>query len=282
MSLRFTAAGAVPLPDTVQLRVSPEFRSRLGAGAPVPSRALSDDELVANVAHFARPGPRGIPADRVVVSGVTGPRVAEVVALVPRLRQAGAAVITAHAEPADAAAWASVDQVAVTVREAAPLPPGLVVTVPLEGAVLPRLGGLLASVRDTRPARVVIAWPYPDGGPPPPPVAEVVDALIDVRSVLGALPFALKGLPVCLLAPLRRTIPDLGAHATRTRNRWYVDADHQGADALLFVPDVLRFAKADGCRFCELDGRCDGVAAAWHRLGLSGPLLPIHSPAGTG
>lgn len=282
MGLRFTGAGAVPVPDTLQLRVSPELRARLGAGAPIPSRALSDDEIVANVAHFAQPGPRGRPADRVVLSGATGDRVAPLVALLPTLRGLGVARVTVHAAPGDVGAWSGVDAVAVTVREPVALPPGLVVTVPLEEAVVPRLHAVLAAVREARPAQVVVAWPYPDGGPPPPPVEQVVEALVDVRHVLSALPFAVKGLPMCLLAPLRRTLPDLGARATRTRNRWYVDADHQRAAALLFVPDVLRFAKADGCRFCEVDGRCDGVAAAWYRLGLSGPLLPIHAPPAVG
>jgi hypothetical protein len=280
MSLRFTASGAVPVPDTLQLRVSPVFRARLGAGAPTPSRALTDDELVANVVHFAAVGPRGKPADRVVLSGVPEEWVASMVALVPKLRASGAAVITAHAEPATVAAWVGVaDQVAVTVRDVeslAALPPGLVLTVPLEEAVLPKLGALLGQVRDRAPRQVVVAWPYPDGGPPPPPVVDVVEALVDVRALLSVLPFSVKGVPACLLSPLRRVVPDLAERATRTRNRWYVDADHQLGEALLFVPDVLRFAKSDACRFCELDARCDGVALGWHRLGLTGPLLPIH------
>jgi hypothetical protein len=281
MGLRFTAAGAVPLPDTLQLRVSPSFRARLGAGAPTPSRALTDDELEHNVRHFASAGPRGRPTSRLVLSGVGAERVDAVVALVPRLRAAGAEVVTAHAEPDTVPAWVdAVDRVAITVRSDDDLPPrvrGLAITVPLEAEVVPRLGALLARVREAAPSRVVIAWPYPDGGPPPPPVAEVVEALVDVRSVLAGLPFDVKGLPACLLSPLRRVVPDLADRTTRTRNRWYVDADHQLGAALLFVPDVLRFAKPEGCRFCEVDGRCDGVALAWHRLGLSGPLLPIRA-----
>jgi hypothetical protein len=280
MSLRFTAAGAVPLPDTVQLRVSPAFRARLGAGAPTPSRALTDDEIVANVRHFAAAGPRGRPASRVVLSGVGADRVAGVLARLPEIRAAGAASITAHAEPDAVSAWRGhVDSIAVTVRSPAEVPdaPGLAITVPLEAAVLPALGEILARVRAASPLRVVVAWPYPDGGPPPPPVPEVLQALSAVVGALAGLAFDVKGLPVCALAPLRRAIPDLVERAGRTRNRWYVDADHQRDAALLFVPDVLRFAKAEGCRFCALDDRCDGVALAWYRLGLSGPLLPIHA-----
>ena len=35
------------------------------------------------------------------------------------------------------------------------------------------------------------------------------------------------------------------------------------------------FAKRESCRFCDLDGRCDGVAERWLQQGLIGPLVPL-------
>jgi hypothetical protein len=52
--------------------------------------------------------------------------------------------------------------------------------------------------------------------------------------------------------------------------------------ALLFQPDVLRFAKREGCRFCDLDPHCDGVAEAWSRTGLVPALVPIRRSGGPG
>lgn len=66
-----------------------------------------------------------------------------------------------------------------------------------------------------------------------------------------------KGIPPCL-------IPSLHKHSTnvhissKTSNRWYVDADHQCDNALLFFPALLQFHKDDQCRFCTLNTQCDG------------------------
>ncbi len=45
----------------------------------------------------------------------------------------------------------------------------------------------------------------------------------------------------------------------------------------MFFPDVLAFHKADVCRFCTLDGACDGFFTRW--LGLPGfpPLEPLQA-----
>ena len=78
----------------------------------------------------------------------------------------------------------------------------------------------------------------------------------------------LKGLPACRLTRHRERM-------WRSRNRWYVDAGHQRDKALLFFPDVTRFAKADACRFCSWSDRCDGAPDAWLRAGLAGTLTPV-------
>ena len=80
--------------------------------------------------------------------------------------------------------------------------------------------------------------------------------------------WGIKGLPACRLGALSDRL-------WRSGNRWYVDAEHQGTEALLFFPDVLRFAKGDACRFCALDGKCDGVPEPWLAAGLAGRLEPV-------
>jgi hypothetical protein len=54
-----------------------------------------------------------------------------------------------------------------------------------------------------------------------------------------------------------------------------VDADHQAESALLFFPDVVRFHKADVCRFCSANGNCDGFFATYLRRAGFPALQPI-------
>lgn len=279
-ALRFTSHGAVTLPDTLQLRVGAAFAARLAVGVAQPGRAMTLDEIDANVRHFTRAGPRNRPVTRLVLSAVGADD--PVLGAIGALRRLGIDRVVVHTDPASASACSvAVDHVAVFVRGPEDLEPlasvaRLGVTVPLEEEVLPRLGALLSAVRALRPEKVVLAWPFPVTGQSPPPGAEdVVRAIEGCGTLLHGLPFTVKGLPPCVLAPLRRAIPDLAERTGRTTNRWYVDVDHQQDRALLFVPDVVRFAKADTCRFCEIDPRCDGVADAWWRLGLAGALLPL-------
>ncbi|MCA9491589.1 MAG: hypothetical protein KC621_16770 [Myxococcales bacterium] len=279
-AIRFTARGAVTLPDTLQVAVGTTFAARLPVGVAQPDRELTLDELEANVRHFTRGGPRSRPVTRLVLSAVGAGH--PVLDGIGSLRRLGIDRVVVHTDPASAEACAAaVDHVAVFVRAPQDLEPlervdRLGVTVPLEEEVLPRLGSLLSSVRALRPQRVVLAWPFPvEGRSPPPPAEEVIRAIEGCGTLLAGLSFTVKGLPPCVLAPLRRGIPDLAERTGRTTNRWYVDVEHQLDRALLFVPDVVRFAKADTCRFCEIDPRCDGVADAWWRLGLAGALLPL-------
>ncbi|MBM4366727.1 MAG: hypothetical protein FJ102_10975, partial [Deltaproteobacteria bacterium] len=88
--------------------------------------------------------------------------------------------------------------------------------------------------------------------------------------VAAGLRVAIRGLPACLLA-------ELSAHAGKTGNRWYVDADHQVDKALLFFPDVVRFHKVDDCRFCTRNEACDGWFANYLRRPGFGRLAPIEA-----
>jgi hypothetical protein len=189
-----------------------------------------------------------------------------------------------------------VDHWAVAVRAPAEIPAGVLweiplaldLVIPLEAGVLPGLLELTRAALAASPRRLVFTWPFPGGAEPPPPAATVVEALRPAVELLrkeavahSAVAFGVKGLPVCALAGV---LEDPAGHVSRSGNRWYVDADHQLDRALLFLPDVLRFSKREGCRFCEVDDRCDGVAEQWLLQGLVTELVPLRaaSPQGVG
>ena len=268
--LAWTGSGAVEAPTSVQIRVG-VGQDRLPAGAPPPSRPLSSDELLDNVHWFAvrRVGPRAAACTHLILSGVDASP--DWAAVVPAARAWGVQRIVVHGRPRPALA---VDGWVVVVRRPADAVAGASWAIPLEEEVLRRLPELVDAARALRPPGVTFTWPFPShGAPPPPPAPVVVDAARPAIEAVRAagLAVVVKGLPPCTLA----SIPDGVALAWRTRNRWVVDADHQRERALLFFPDILRFARPDSCRVCAWATRCDGVAAPWLEAGLAGPLTPI-------
>jgi hypothetical protein len=242
----------------------------------VPSRDLSPTEVVEQLRWFTlgQRGPRGTPCDGVVLSGVPDARMAEVGDAVTASRQSGVQRVVLHTRhDLEAPAWAD-EVVAILSDASTPIVGGagrvLVLVLERTGASdHERLTRLLDRALAARPARIVFSWPFPPRGAPL-PAAEVVVWLDAVAADLDAsgVAWAIKGLPACLIGRF-------GGRQSRTRNRWYVDADHQGSAARLFHPDVVRYAKADACRFCVHDAVCDGVAQAWFDLGLSGALRPV-------
>jgi hypothetical protein len=284
--LSWTAAGAVPSPRTLQVRVQPAFRG-IAAGAPRPSTPLDDEELLRNLRHFTegRRGPRTLPVHTLVLSGVAPTRAAGVARAVEEGRGLGLTRVVLHAEhqrlPAITGSplGALVDATVLRVRrpeqaEALTSLPGEAhAVIVLDDELLADPGPLLRAVLSRRPARVTLSWPFP-GAAVPPPAARVVEALRPHLDDLAG-PWGLKGLPLCALLALRGVVHDLHERVWRSGNRFYVDADHQLDEALVFFPDVVRFAKRDACRFCTVDGRCDGVAAEWLAQGLAGPLIPV-------
>jgi hypothetical protein len=227
------------------------------------------------VRHFTEGsrGPRSVPCDELVLSGVPAARLGALSSALERARAWGIRRATLHVPPGAVAERLDVDAVVMPVREpghAARLAAWTgerVAVVPLDRTTLGRLGELLEAVAGAAPERVVLTWPYPPADPPP-PAHEVVAALGAAVGALGDRPWTLKGLPPCLAGPH-------DGHAARSRNRWYVDAEHQRAAALLFFPDVVRPFKADACRACAREPECDGVARAWVEQGHVAELRPF-------
>ena len=70
--LRWTQAGAVSTPSTVQLRLAKNYEKRVPAGAPDPSRKLSLIELRENLHYFRHTldTPRSTPCSSITLSGL--------------------------------------------------------------------------------------------------------------------------------------------------------------------------------------------------------------------
>ncbi|MEZ4236492.1 MAG: hypothetical protein R3F59_10100 [Myxococcota bacterium] len=276
------------LPDALQVRIAPRFAERVRAGAPEPQRALTAAELADNLRYFAEPGPRGRPIVGLVLSGLPEaealPDVAQAVAAA---RAASVRWCTAHvdrqhlSELAASPLLAQLDRVVVAVRSEEPLVRpraalALHVVVPLEAGLGDRLPAVLGALVAAAPASVVLTWPFPAEGVDVEPASAWVPRIRAALPALAALPWSLKGLPACALTELLPA-EELQRRVSRSSNRWYVDAAHQRERALLFLPEVVRFAKREVCRFCALDPRCDGVAEAWLASGRVGPLVPVPS-----
>jgi len=114
--------------------------------------------------------------------------------------------------------------------------------------------------------RLVLSWPFPPAPEPEDP-AVVRAALGEVESLAAGVPWSVKGIPGCLVGRF-------ASRCHRTANRWYVDADHRGAQALLFTPDLLRTTRLDACRWCALDQACDGLPTGWWEAGWGATLAP--------
>ncbi len=292
--LSWTKAGAVKRPTTLQIRVQRRYPDRVRAGAPTPTRSLSRQELLANLHHFTEGhrGPRSAPCTSLVLSGVGLLASPDTRPVLEEARRLGIERVVLHAGREDltgfdAGRWAGLVDVLVV-----PLQPA--------GDALERGARAVAACREAgirvaantvlgedsvagltqvarlaaqlAPHSLTLSYPFPSGGPQPtpphpqrllPPLRQAV-ALLEAA---GAEP-RIKGLPACWLG-------DLASRLQPSSNRWYVDADHQRGEALLFFPDVLAFHKGEACRFCALDPRCDGFFAEWIRLPGFPALEPV-------
>jgi len=287
MALCFTSEGAVGVPSSLQIRVAPGRPGRIRVGAPAPSRSMTKDEVLANARHFRSPGPRSAPIDRVVLSALPDDWLGSTVQhMVAALGDLGIEGVVIHLDEIQARAlsgpFAGAELVVATRApidlQGVAVP--LALTVPLERSVLDGIADVMAAVEALGPSRVTFVWPFPDGTSARPQGADAVARILAAH--LGRwrdapFPWGIKGLPRCVLAPLEAG-GSLAGRIWRTRNRYYVDAEHQGSDALMFEPDLIQVVKSDRCRFCAVDDRCDGVASRWLAEGLVVALIPLEAP----
>ena len=274
--LSFTPAGAVQTPTTLQIRWQPSFAQRVEAGAPSPTRVLEADEVLANIRHFTldRVNPRTRPINALVLSAFD-PTTADFKRIIHAARQWGVARITGHLTPQQVDRVShGLDAIAVRVRTAADVRRVILhhdrhttVVVLLDRDTEQRAGPLASALAQSAPDRIVFTWPFP---PAEPLFAARATQLLDrlVSHLPPHVEWGLKGLTACQ-APLHRD------RVWRTSNRFYVDSDHQGDNALLLIPHLVDFTKPDSCRYCRRNPSCDGVPRTRWMSAYCGPLHPI-------
>jgi hypothetical protein len=291
--LRWTPAGAVSAPTTVQIRVQRRYPGRVRAGAPAPTRSLSSDELRANIDHFTvgLRGPRTAPCTGLVLSGAGVAARPDLPDLLGRARDQGVEHVVLHLGEGDlapdglGALAGRVDVLVVPIQPDRDLAQADAVVwaarargirvasnTVLRAPALAGLDDAISHLIALRPDAVTLTHPFPAGTDPNDlaglsELREGLDAALPRLDAAG-LPARIKGLPACHLGPH-------AGRLARTANRWYVDAEHQRGDALLFFPDVVSFHKDDSCRFCDADARCDGSFADWLARPGAHPLRPI-------
>ena len=281
--LRFTAAGAVSAPDTLQVRTTPRNAGAILAGAPVPSARLDAAALASNLRYFTEErGPRERAVTGLVLSGDGLLDDAAMVRVVAGAAALGVTRVTRHVVAGEGERLRRSALLPLLTSVAVPLTSELAwadlavllggkqhvaASLLLDASTIGRLDALIQRIIRLRPDRVVLTWPL--FGEPPPLAAVAAQAARQALQQLDAagIHSGVKGLAACHLGRADRL--------WRSANRWYVDADHQRASALLFFPDVVRYHKADVCRFCPADADCEGVPVRWWREGRAGALTPL-------
>jgi len=293
--IRWTSAGAVANPTSVQIRVQRSYPGRIRAGAPVPTRSMSPKELCDNIRHFTSgsQGPRSHPCTGLVLSGVGVASRADTVDAIHLARTLGITHIVLHVGGEDLPKLdiqrfdglidtlvtpgqpesGSLVEVCNLIAAASKTGIRVAANTVLTANALPALATAARLIAKAAPATMTYTYPFPINGneattAPSPP--RVLAALTPAINILDAakVQVQLKGLAACHLGPHAKRLG-------RTHNRYYVDADHQQNQALLFFPDVVRFHKDESCRFCALDARCDGFFATYLRRPTTPPLKPI-------
>jgi len=295
--IAWTEAGAVERPVMLQVRVQRAYPARIRAGAPAPTRSMSREEILENLHWFTEglAGPRSRPCTRLVLSGVGVAGRADTPELLETARSLGFTWIVLHAgvedlddfEPARFAG--KVDAVVVPVQ---PGPLGALTSgarviracrergirvaanTQLSAAAVPALSSAARAVAVAGAHSATFTYPFPIAGNTAsevPGVRAVTAALGPAVSALerAGVEVRIKGLPICYLGPLGDRV------GGRSANRWYVDADHQTSEAILFFPGVVSFTKEEACRFCSAHDRCDGFFATYLRRPIFPPLEPI-------
>lgn len=296
--LSWTHAGAVSRPTTVQIRVQRSYPGRIRAGAPVPTRGMSREEILDNLRHFTvgMRTPRTTPCDTLVLSGVGVAGRPDTPEVIAAGREQGVSRVILHAGVEDLAALelarfvGQVDVLVVPVQPggdlvaaartiSAAVERGLVVhaNTVLSANALAGLAGAARLLAGARPHLLTFTYPFPINGGDAAHVPTPQRAIAALREALVVLdgagvPTVIKGLAACYLGPD-------ASRLRRTANRWYVDADHQKDRALMFFPDVVSFHKDEVCRFCPADRVCDGFFAAYLRRPGFPPLRPVDERA---
>lgn len=295
--LRWTPAGAVSTPSWVQIRIQRSYPGRIRAGAPTPTRSMSTGEIERNLRYFTEDmrGTRSTPCIGLVLSGVGVTTRDDVPNAIDLGRSLGIDTVVLHAGGEDVFTMdpkrftgrvdrmvlpvqpesGQLTSIARTMRDVKAAGIKLSANTVLTSNALPLLQPMARSLAKAGPDSLTFTYPFPITGNESTSAPSPLRVVTALRSVLAELDRAgirvqIKGLPACHLG-------SEGHRLAKTQNRYYVDADHQEGDALMFFPDVVRFHKSEGCRHCEVDKDCDGFFATYLRRPGFPRLKPIDS-----
>ncbi len=302
--IKWTEFGAVEQPRMVQVRVQRSYPGRVRAGAPVPTRSMSREELLENIWFFSegKKGPRTHPCSRLVLSGVGVASRPELSEIMEKAREWGMENLVLHVGVEDLGAFEPKDLAGLVDCLVVPLQPGrggaqvqagarairecqeaglmVAANTVLSQEAVAQMEAVCRRLVGLQPARASFTYPFPIAGGSS---TEVVKPAAVCRALEKALPslqaagieVSIKGLPACYLSQYREVF-------RKSANRWYVDADHQLDEALLFFPDVVGFTKTEACRFCSVDPHCDGFFGTYLRREGFPPLRSLSDSQGDG
>ena len=282
--IRWTPQGVVAYPRAVQIRLNLNHPQRIPGKAPTPTRTMTVDEFDDNLHYFTNglDGPRSRPCTSLILSGLTEDYVTLIVNRIEHFKSLGFTKLILHldhqyVEPTQnikshadfqikrVCSVKSIENLMALTKQTET---DIDLSIMLNHNNLSHWEELIAQLRIWKGALVSFHYPYPSQTPPSNHTVEHIRAsLKQCQKQCPHLRIHVKGLPLCYLAPLKFPFRQTG-------NRWYVDSDHQKDNALLFLPNVLQFHKVDACRFCPLDGQCDGFFLEHLNRGHYPPLCP--------
>lgn len=282
--IRWTPQGVVAYPRAVQIRLNLKHPQRIPGKAPTPTRTMTGDEFEDNLYYFTSglDGPRSRPCTSLILSGLTEAFIATIIERIDHIQSLGFHKLVLHIDhrfvvPTEhiksqkgieikrVCSIKSIDALLSLPLQASS---GVDLSIMLNHDTLSQWEMLTAYLRNWNGTLVSFHYPYPSQTQPPMhSMEQIKECLRTVQLQCPDLRIHIKGLPLCYLTPLQFPFRQTG-------NRWYVDSDHQKENALLFLPDVLQFHKVDACRFCRLDGLCDGFFLEHLNNGQYPPLQP--------
>ncbi len=277
--IHWTTSGAVATPTTVQVRLSTLSHRSLKVGLKVPERQLTVEEFENNLQYFQRglDTPRSIPCTSLTLSGlpVESTRYFEALQHCSNFQ-----FTTLHL--GSTASWDCLrpyqslfDRLVLSAGPSTKdfdvdaIPPWamdkvqFIVSLTGDPLTLEQWLESFLPWAFKHHIPVTFSHPFPLSEVKPLSPSSIVGLFQWLSPLLDNLQSSknghiqVKGIPPCLISSLHKNATNIHI-SSKTSNRWYVDADHQCDEALLFFPDLLQFHKDDQCRFCTLNTQCDG------------------------
>ena len=264
--LRWTKAGAVNAPTTVQIRLAKNYEQRVPAGAPHPSRRLLLTEIKENLHYFRHTldTPITTPCSSITLSGLQEEDEESIAKIAFEIQKIGFHYSRAHVDTKSAHLLPSLSfahHISLSIHHEMDqtkynIPNNLLSkiqwTIVLNTSTISSLHKIIDTLTSQHPFPITLLYPFPLNENIIRTAPSIEKLQKTLQTIKSSIPIV--GIPQCL---------SMRTHSKRTSNRWYVDADHQKEQALLFFPDLLRYYKSEACRFCSATLECDGFFAQY-------------------